>query len=117
MSCKFDSDDPDGGYKGQSCRYLEKNRKRDEEIEVPTCLRCCQKGGVLRHYYKDNRETVVLEEESQSDGLKIRCSDDCCSRQRNSEQSFYHATCARQAGLEVNVSGDYDLIFYRESIS
>ncbi len=51
----------------------------------------------------------------QSDGLKIRCSDDCCARQRNSEQSFYHVTCARQAGLEVNVSGDDDLVFYSES--
>ena len=51
----------------------------------------------------------------QSAGLKIRCDDDCCSRQKNSEHQYYHVTCARQAGLEVNVSGDDDLIFYCES--
>ncbi len=48
VSCKFDSDDSDSGYKCQSCRYLEKNKKSDEESEVPACLLCCQKGGVLR---------------------------------------------------------------------
>jgi hypothetical protein len=66
MSCKFDSDDSDGGYKCQSCRYLDKNKKSDEEIEVPACLLCCQKGGVLRpaiattigrkSYWKNNQE-------------------------------------------------------------
>ncbi|GAX25359.1 protein Jade-1 [Fistulifera solaris] len=171
VSCRFDSDDSDSsGYKCQSCRFLEKAKKTDEGSEVPACLLCCQKGGVLRpacaktigrkSYWKNNPDEyqksffgkniwvhsvcgfwipkvevscsgvvncsdvvmangkgLILAQSrcflcGQSDGLKIRCSDDCCSRQRNSEQSFYHVTCARQAGLEVNVSGDDDLIFY-----
>lgn len=51
----------------------------------------------------------------QSTGLKIKCDEDCCSRQNGNAQKYYHVTCARQAGLEVNVSGDDDLTFYSKT--
>ena len=46
MSCKFETDDWDGAYKCQSCRFME--NAESDGAELPTCLLCCQKGGVLR---------------------------------------------------------------------
>lgn len=50
-TCTFESDVSDGTYKCQSCRFMDENTISKEECEVPACLVCCQKGGVLRRGY------------------------------------------------------------------
>jgi PHD-zinc-finger like domain len=46
-------------------------------------------------------------------GLKIKCDrEGCCMSSDDAQQTSFHVTCARQAGLEVRVDDRKDIYFY-----
>ena len=51
VSCLVDAEKCESTFKCAACRCIDEKKKVKEELEIPQCIACCQKGGLLREAY------------------------------------------------------------------